>query len=189
MLNTNRKNSGNWYWERGAENLLSATWKRGKVFDLSAHTKRAGRKSRREREDWLRGCVSVWVRDTERRRRRSSLDSGNSRSPSDLACGEDTHLDVHSWGSQQQKDSRIEWRRSCDHVWLPPELCWIHMCLRYTRSQASVHAHKPSSRLFCPVRTEGFPQAVSKKEGENINREEVWHFKEQEKIHPLSRWV
>lgn len=141
--------------------LLSSTWKGGGFWSVSTARKGGEKDREREREGWLGGCVSVWVREAERRR--SSADTHT-----DLWHCLESRLwwghpvEVHSWGSQRQRGSRTEQRRSRDTFWTCPwsDCPWpppdSHTPNTHRHALASCLAHQPHNRLFCPVRSQGF---------------------------------
>ena len=79
--------------ERQSWTLAFNYLKRGRYL-ICQHSKKGWGGREREREEWLGGCVSVWVRDTGREKeegcRQRERERERELQQSDLSCGEDT---------------------------------------------------------------------------------------------------
>lgn len=146
------------------QNTLSTTWKRGEViWSVSTARKGGEKKSERERMDWRGGCVSVWVRETARRR---SVEWQRERELwhlSDLGCGEGSWLKHIPQAASDEKaagqcggEVATSFKSLRDHIGLPLTSSRLTHCSH--RHLLSCVTHQPLNQLCCPVRSKGFPR-------------------------------
>lgn len=113
--------------------------------------------------DWRGGCVSVWVRETARRR---SVEWQRERELwhlSDLGCGEGSWLKHIPQAASDEKaagqcggEVATSFKSLRDHIGLPLTSSRLTHCSH--RHLLSCVTHQPLNQLCCPVRSKGFPR-------------------------------